>query len=118
MRSALYVAVKQVLSLTDAADIRSVRVLQSKVLLAMYEMGHGMFAAAAATVGACAKAARLLGLGKPSDLDRDADEDANTLMEERRRIWWSIFNLDRYVELLHAPLRLRASSLATSSLHE
>lgn len=96
MRSSLYVTMKSIISLLEATDYRSLQFVQCRVLVAFYEMGHGLDAAASTSISACGKAARSIGLHK-RDFHTAQDDDVLLLSEERKRTWWAILNLDRCV---------------------
>lgn len=89
MASLLYLRAKNLIDVLEASTARTLPLLQARILLAYYEMGHGLIEAAASSVGACSKAGRLMRLSA-----RRGDEDAITA-EARRRTWWAIYSLDR-----------------------
>ena len=95
MQSSLYVSVKSILSLLEATSFRSLEAVQCRVLVAFYEVGHGIYPAAAVSVGACAKLAQVLGLRREIPSFEYGDE-SDIVAEERRRTWWALHNLDRY----------------------
>lgn len=97
MQSSLYVKAKGIISLLEATSYHSLEAVQSRILVAFYEMGHGLHAAAAATIGACGRIARFIGLH--SDLAHPTPEETGRaiLTEEKRRTLWALHNLDRYV---------------------
>jgi hypothetical protein len=64
------------------------------LLIALYEVGHGIYPAASISMASCARAARNLGLHKIRSKPLSESEDE---IEEKRRTWWAIHNLDRYV---------------------
>ncbi|KAJ5781970.1 N-terminal binuclear Zn cluster-containing/DNA binding domain-containing protein [Penicillium psychrosexuale] len=90
----LYRAVKQLYFEVELSGILSILVLQSGILIAIYELGQGIYPAAFLSVGCCARYATALGFNNsiisPSSMVRPWDEE-----EERRRVWWSILVLDR-----------------------
>lgn len=71
-------------------------VLQAGLLLALYELGHGIYPAAFLTIGACARYAHALGINVTRTVPT---KRVLTLLdiEERRRVWWAIVILDRFV---------------------
>ncbi|OQN99386.1 hypothetical protein B0A48_14363 [Cryoendolithus antarcticus] len=101
VRTSLYISAMQVIGLLEAGDIRSLRVLQTRLLIATYELGHGLSTAAAVSVAACAKVARAMGMRKVNSNTQSSMGNA-VLTEERRRVWWAMFNLDRYLGLIQA----------------
>lgn len=94
MQSSLYVSLKSIISLLEAVQYQSLEVVQCRLLLIFYEMGHGMFPAASISIGACSRLARFLGINKTSAQLEGSDLSSNVL-EERKRAWWAILNLDR-----------------------
>lgn len=67
----------------------SILILQAGILLALYEIGHGIYPAAFLTIGACARYAHALGIGVSKTVK---SRKILTLVEaeERRRVWWAI----------------------------
>ena len=97
MQSSLYVTAKMLIGLLEASNYSSLRTVQSRVLLSWYELGHGLFSGASISIGACARAARLIQLhGRSPKTPTDHREAA--LEEERMRTWCAIRNLDRCVQ--------------------
>lgn len=96
MVSSFYTTAKTGVSLLEATGRESLDTIQCRLLLVLYEVGHGLYPAASISIGACARAARNLGfhhrISHSSDLIR-----MDTVDEERRRAWWVVHNLDRYV---------------------
>lgn len=97
-RTALYKIAKQFYSEVEAAGILSICILQSAILIAVYEIGHAIYPAAYLTVGACARYGIALGLDKLlADLTGENNAGRPWMeIEEMRRVWWGILILDRY----------------------
>lgn len=93
MQSPLYLTVKNVLTLLESTSYLSLELVQSRLLVAVYEIGHGISPAASISVASSAKTARALGLHRQwsSPVINEHDIEA----EERKRVWWAVFNLDR-----------------------
>lgn len=74
----------------------SILVLQAGVLVALYELGHGIYPAAFLSIGTCARYAHALGINVSRTVP---SRRVLTLVEveERRRVWWAIVILDRFV---------------------
>lgn len=74
----------------------SLLVLQAGILVALYELGHGIYPAAFLSIGQCARYAHALGINTSHAVPATR---VLTLVEveERRRVWWAIVILDRYV---------------------
>jgi Fungal specific transcription factor domain len=95
-RIPLYYTVKHFYLEVEGSSVFSILVLQAGVLLALYELGHAIYPAAFLTIGACARYAHALGINVSRGLN---SRRVLTLVEaeERRRVWWAIIILDRYV---------------------
>ncbi|TKA23903.1 hypothetical protein B0A54_17752 [Friedmanniomyces endolithicus] len=93
MQSTLYANVKSTLGLLEALNYQSLEVVQSRLLCVFYEMGHGILPAASISLATCAKVARSKNLHK-----RNATSDV--LEEERKRTWWMLLNLDRFLSVI------------------
>jgi hypothetical protein len=97
MVSLLYLRLMTLVCVLEATERYSLHLLQTRILLAYYEFGHGLMAAATASIAGCAKIAGFLGLSP-----RNIVVDNSIETEERRRAWWALHNLDRSV---HNPVR-------------
>jgi hypothetical protein len=114
-RTPLYDAVRRLYVEVEGAF--SILVLQAGALLALYELGHGIYPAAYLSIGACARYAHALSINVSRTVPT---RRVLTLVEveERRRVWWAIVILDRYVARLHGYClycRLMAESFIASS---
>lgn len=63
-RSPLYYKTKQLFSLLQSAEFMSIEMVQSALLITVYEYGHGFFHSAFLSVGTCARMAHALGWHK------------------------------------------------------
>ncbi|KAL6874256.1 hypothetical protein HDV57DRAFT_504340 [Trichoderma longibrachiatum] len=97
-RTATYRAAKQFCFELEAAGMVSLRVLQGMLLVALYEVGHAIYPAAFMSVAACVRYAHALGI-QPGGMQRLKLSLTWVEEEERKRIWWSAFLLDRFVSL-------------------
>ncbi|KIA75693.1 hypothetical protein HK57_00508 [Aspergillus ustus] len=97
---ALYDLAKDFSAKLCLRGIVSLRALQANILLLLYEIGHAIFPAAFMTVGACARQGIVLGLSEKI-APQLAGKAAHSWLdvEERRRAWWTVVILDRYVAL-------------------
>lgn len=80
----------------EQAGYLSLRLVQALVLIAFYEVCHGLQPAAYLTVSRAARVGSLVGLytsGYNSTLFQQVS--TWTAGEEARRTWWAIFILDR-----------------------
>lgn len=118
---ARYQVVKTALFTIEQSARFSTNFLAAYLLLALYEIGHGIFPAAYLTLGAIARLFCALGLHDRKKatqiLPRPGKNDNNlvyplrsvgplirflatwTETEERRRLWWTVLILDRYVHI-------------------
>lgn len=94
-RTRLYRAVKHFLLEVEGSPTLSILVLQAGVLLALYELGHGIYPAAFLTIGACARYAHALGI-KTKTAANTRRVLTLVEVEERRRVWWALVILDRF----------------------
>lgn len=95
MQSSLYVIIKNIISLLESTSYYlSLEQIQCRLLVAFYEIGHGISPAASISIGACARMARALGLNKKWH-QPISNALGNAVAEEERRVWWAVFILDR-----------------------
>ncbi|CAI7637608.1 unnamed protein product [Penicillium discolor] len=95
----LLLALKLITTFPPAVEeFSSILVLQAGVLVALYELGHGIYPAAFLSIGACARYAHALGINVSRTVPT---RRVLTLVEveERRRVWWAIVILDRFVSI-------------------
>ena len=123
MQSSLYILVKNSISLLESTGFLSLEVVQARLLVSFYEMGHGIHPTASISIGACARTARALGLNKKAFQMTEGDHTARLRAEEEKRVWWAVINLDgcvlficREPLLLTLRLRLVGSIALTVSL--
>lgn len=97
--TSLYVTAKSYISFLESTGRYSVNTIQSMLLVTLYEVGHGIYPAASVSIAGCARGARNIGLHRTKTRRHfmnasviDVDE-----IEEKRRTWWAIHNLDRCV---------------------
>lgn len=95
-RTSLYYVAKHFYLEVEGSSIFSIPILQAGVLLSLYELGHAIYPAAFLSIGACARYAHALGI---NDSKTPRTRRVLTLVEveERRRVWWAIIILDRFV---------------------
>ncbi|KAL4874321.1 hypothetical protein BJY04DRAFT_225143 [Aspergillus karnatakaensis] len=93
----LYHKAKALLSLAETACLVCLDLVQAALLIAVYEIGHGIQPAAYLSISHAARLGIVLGLH-----DREhapqlfKPPDTWTLREEERRTWWAIIILDRF----------------------
>jgi hypothetical protein len=98
-RSMLYRTVKQFYFDIESSGRLSVQVLQAAVLIALYELGHGIYPAVIISAGNCARVGLLLGIDRYLTTRGPIPGVPWIEHEERRRVWWMIIVLDRYTHL-------------------
>ncbi|KAH8658451.1 putative fungal-specific transcription factor [Xylariales sp. PMI_506] len=97
-RTALYKTVKHFYLEVESSTTFSMLVLQSSVLLVLYELGHAIYPAAFLSLGTCARYAHALGIDVGnSTIGRRVLTRIE--VEERKRVWWAIVILDRFVSI-------------------
>lgn len=89
--SEIYIMTKEFQLHLEMAGYVSIYTIQSTVLIALYETGHGIFPGAFTTVSTCARYATALGITGTLPLQPKSWVE----QEERNRIWWAILILDR-----------------------
>ncbi|KAG9233058.1 putative fungal-specific transcription factor [Amylocarpus encephaloides] len=92
----------------EAAGALSIHVLQALVLIAAYEVCQAIYPAAYFTVSACARYGTVLGIDKLGlDLMGASLGPLSWVeVEERRRVWWAILLLDRFINLGNPKIHL------------
>lgn len=94
-RTVLYFATKHYLMEIETAGTFNSCTLQSRVLIALYEVGQGIYPSALLTISSCARHGKALGVS----LKHTADSRRSLNYfesEERRRAWWAILILDLF----------------------
>ncbi|KAK5659530.1 hypothetical protein OQA88_732 [Cercophora sp. LCS_1] len=102
-----YKLAKALSSQAENEGIVSLRLIQSVLLLAAYEIGHGIYPAAYLTLSRAARLGVLAGLGQDGHVALPRlfkIGDSLTLREEERRTSWGNFMLDRFVHIAAACL--------------
>ncbi|KAH8123007.1 hypothetical protein FP744_10007147 [Trichoderma asperellum] len=97
----LYKMVKEFYAKVEATGIMSICILQSALLIAVYEIGNAIYPAAYMTVGSCARYGVALGLDKLMiNLTGEGNLGKPWMeIEEMRRVWWGVLILDRFLNL-------------------
>lgn len=108
-KSPHYLLAKSSICLLEATGFVTLDAIQSRLLLVLYEVGHGLYPAASVSIGSCARLARHAGLSRDFWQAQEATVTTADL-EERRRIWWAIHNFDRYVFFPTLPLETGLSA--------
>ncbi|KAL2072433.1 hypothetical protein VTL71DRAFT_11776 [Oculimacula yallundae] len=98
--SPIYSMAKNLFLKIEASCLISLQLLQSVILIAVYEIGHGIYPAAYLRVGHAARLGTMMGLHNrknATQLFKQAETWSQG--EEERRTWWTVVVLDRYVQL-------------------
>lgn len=101
MRSPLYAQIKQLIGLLELTENFTIDLLHCRLLITYYELGHGIHRAACLSFAASAKIARVIGLHKRPWQSKQGQEISYMVLEEQKRVWWAIVNLDRFMGLSH-----------------
>lgn len=107
-RTALYAVTKRFFQELEAAGYLSIRLIQAGIFIGLYELGHCIYPAAYLSVGVCSRHAVALGFDKYIKPDNTTALSWDKV-EERRRVWWAILILDRFMNLGN-PSRMLATS--------
>ncbi|KAH6892535.1 hypothetical protein B0T10DRAFT_295217 [Thelonectria olida] len=96
----VYRAAKASCSFAEMSNVFSVRLLQATLLIALYEIEHAIYPAAYLTVGHCARLGLAMGLHDRKRAPQMLNPPTTASdWEERRRTWWAVIMLDRYINL-------------------
>ena len=95
--SKAYLAVKSSFMNMEIYGVISIRLLQALILLLFYEHGHGMYPCAYITLGTCARYLSALGITTNGEYN-DGESKDWLEVEVRRRLWWSVFVVERCVK--------------------
>lgn len=95
--SQLYQETKDLSTKVENCGLLSLQLLQSVVLLAIYEVGHAIHPSAHLSVSRAARLGILLGLHNRNKVCTISKPETWTSREEERRTWWAVLILDRCV---------------------
>jgi len=94
-RTAAYSTATRLLHEAEAAGTLTLQLLQAKLLVSLYELGHGIYPAAYLSVGSCARYGTALGIDRTNEASQSNYATGSVDLEEMRRCWWAIIILDR-----------------------
>ncbi|CAH0020872.1 unnamed protein product [Clonostachys rhizophaga] len=98
--SRLYSSIRASVSAAVDGGCVSLRLVQSLVLLSLYELGHAIYPTAYLTLAQAARMGTLMGLQSKTKASRlFTPANSWTLREEQRRTWWAILILDRFANI-------------------
>jgi Fungal specific transcription factor domain len=99
VQTPLYSIAKRFYFLVETGGIYSLTLLQSGVLISLYELGHAVYPAAYLSIGQCARLGHALGIHGKNAPQMLHKVGTWTELEERRRVWWAVVILERYTSL-------------------
>ena len=86
--SPLYMLLKSSIAIIEAANINTLEAVQARLLVSLFEVGHGI-PAAFMSLAATARAAVLVGVNQM------VNDTVSSERDEGLRVWWGIVMLDR-----------------------
>ena len=98
MQSSLYVTVKTSIALLEATNFLTIPALQARLLIAFYEVGHGITPASSISIGGCARLVHAMGLNekKFQSITANSGDEEKRIAEQGKRARWGTIFLDRY----------------------
>jgi hypothetical protein len=91
-----HLAIKHTILEAENAGILTLPLLQAKILLTIFELGHAIYPAAYFSIASCARYGTALGVNKCLEANVLSNAPAAILeAEEKKRAWWAILILDR-----------------------
>ena len=99
----------------EATGILTLQLLQAKLFVCFYELGHGIYPAAYLSVGACARYGMALGIDSTNEALQSNYATDPMDLEEMRRCWWAVVILDR--SETSSSMLLTIISLSEASRH-
>lgn len=92
---ALYLLLKSSVSLVEAGSINCLEVVQARLLVSLFEFGHGMDSAVFISLAATARAAVAIELDRTYKSCPSATSNVLSKSDQGYRVWWGIVMLDR-----------------------
>ncbi|KIW14442.1 hypothetical protein PV08_07226 [Exophiala spinifera] len=92
--SRLYHLTKEFYLAAQSTGCVTLQMVQAGILIALYELGHGIYPAAFLTIATSCRFGTMLGLDKLS-----AGDVTNTDREENIRVWWAVLIVDHALNL-------------------
>ncbi|KAF5617843.1 Zn(II)2Cys6 transcription factor [Fusarium sp. NRRL 25303] len=112
-----YLKAKHGSSIAESGGAINIRLIQTIILVALYELGHSIYPAAYLTIGQAVRLATMVGLHSQKDARQlFVEPETWTLCEEQRRTWWAIVMLDRVVVAGSPQLLMAAPGPNTNDL--
>jgi hypothetical protein len=91
----LYLFTKSSIASTEGLGINSFPIIQSRILVTLFEVAHGFYPAAYISIGATVRAADALGILPGADASNSYSLGNGAKLEEPVLIWCAILILDR-----------------------
>ncbi len=98
----LYPTLKSVYSMLQSTGKITLELIQTGILIASYEHTQALHQNAWMSIGSCVRMAHVLGLHTYLQTPMPIDLDDRIAVESRRRLWWGIVLMERYVRHLLA----------------
>lgn len=95
-----YMRVLEALFIVENSCLPCIQLLQSVILMSIYEVGHAIYPAAYLRVGHASRLCVMMGFhDRKNAAQLFKDTVTWTAREEERRAWWAVFCLDRYINI-------------------
>ena len=91
----MYLYIKSNLASIEGLGVNSFLTVQSRILVTLFEVGHGFYPAAYISIGAIIRAADALEIRPCVDASPSASQNEEEQREETTLIWCGILILDR-----------------------
>ncbi|KAF2817754.1 uncharacterized protein BDZ99DRAFT_23774 [Mytilinidion resinicola] len=111
-----YMAIRHAIIEAENLGVFTLQLLQAKILLTIYELGHALYPAAYLSVGSCARFGIAVGVNQclqATNLSTSPEAALET--EEKKRTWWAVLMLDRTMQLGNPTQMLATEEPASSS---
>lgn len=116
-QSSVYIAAKHFHRLVQKSKGPSLDLIQSGILLCLYEHNAAIGDAAYKTLANCANMGQLIGLNASNIKPEFGVPDMAAYQEECRRTYWALISMDWYVYLLLLPQN-SANNISIVTLHD
>jgi hypothetical protein len=93
----LYLSTKACIALVEGAGINSLEVAQSKLLIALFEVGHGFYPAAYTSISAAVSAIEALIIYDEANASRNQSAVPEKRQSELMITWRGVLIVDRLV---------------------
>lgn len=96
----LYLYIKSSLSATEGLGMNSLLIVQSRILVTLFEVAHGLYPAAYISIGTTARAVDALQVHPEGGFAPSKDLDGGAKGDETLLTWGGILILDRYISAI------------------